>query len=66
MYFRGVNQLELRPISNFINSSQASLYQEWIKDFLKNGEDLQIKEIKNMHEQDGPSLESSSYLNVSL
>ena len=28
------------------------LNQEWIKDFLKNGEDLQIKEIENMHEQD--------------
>ena len=48
VYLRGVNQLELDPILNFIYSGQASFYQERMKDFLKTGKDLQIKEIKEI------------------
>ena len=48
VYLRGVNQLELKPILNFIYSGQASFYQERMKDFLKTGKDLQIKEIKEI------------------
>ena len=50
VYLRGVNQLELEPILNFIYSGQASFYQERMKDFLKIGKDLQIKEIKEVPE----------------
>ena len=52
VYLRGVNQLELRPILSFIYSGQASFYQERMKDFLKIGKDLQIKEIKEVPEED--------------
>ena len=52
VYLRGVDQLELKPILNFIYSGQASFYQERIKDFLKTGKDLQIKEIKEMPEEE--------------
>ena len=51
VYLRGVNQLELKPILNFIYSGQASFYQKRMKDFLKIGKDLQIKEIKEMPEE---------------
>ena len=50
VYLRGVNQLELKPILNFIYSGQASFYQERMKDFLKIGKDLQIIEIKEVPE----------------
>ena len=53
MYLRGVIQLELKPILDFIYSGQASFYQERMKDFLKIGKDLQIKEIKEVPEEDG-------------
>ena len=49
---RGVNQLELKPILNFIYSGQASIYQERMEDFLKLGRDLKIKEIKELPEDD--------------
>ena len=52
VYLRGVNQLELQPILNFIYSGQASFYQERMKEFLKIGRDLQIKEIKELPEED--------------
>ena len=52
VYLRGVNQLELKPILNFIYSGQASFYQERMKDFLKTGKDLQIKEIKEVPEEE--------------
>ena len=52
VYLRGVNQLELKPILNFIYSGQASFYQERMKDFLKIGKDLQIKEIKEVPEEE--------------
>ena len=48
MYLRGVIQLELKPILDFIYSGQASFYQERMKDFLKTWKDLQIKEIKEI------------------
>ena len=48
VYLRGVNQLELKPILDFIYSGKASFYQERIRDFLKIGRDLQIKEIKEV------------------
>ena len=49
-YLKGVNQLELKPLLNFIYSGQASFYQERMKDFLKIGKDLQIIEIKEVPE----------------
>ena len=52
VYLRGVNQLELKPVLSFIYSGQASFYQERMKDFLKIGKDLQIKEIKEVPEDD--------------
>ena len=48
VYLRGVNHLELRPILEFIYSGQASFYQERMKEFLRVGKDLQIKEIKEV------------------
>ena len=52
VYLRGVNQLELKPILNFMYSGQASFYQARMKDFLKIGKDLQIKEIKEVPEEE--------------
>ena len=52
VYLRGVNQLELKPILSFIYSGQASFYQERMKDFLKIGKDLQIKEIKEVPQEE--------------
>merc|ERR1712025_423824 len=52
VYLRGVNQLELKPILSFIYSGQASFDQERMKDFLKIGKNLQIKEIKEVPEDD--------------
>ena len=52
VYLRGVNQLELKPILNFIYFGQASLYQERMKDLLKIGKDLQIKGIEEVPEED--------------
>ena len=52
VYLRGVNQLELNAILSFIYSGQASFHQERMKEFLKIGKDLQIKEIKEMSEED--------------
>ena len=52
MYLRGVIQLELKPILDFIYSGQASFYQERMKDFLKTGKDLQIKEVKEVPEEE--------------
>ena len=46
VYLRGINQLELKPILNFIYTGQASFYQERMKNFLEVGKDLQIKDIK--------------------
>ena len=53
VYLRGVNQLELKPILSFIYTGKASFYQERMKDFLRIGKDLQIKEIKEVPEEDG-------------
>ena len=52
VYLRGVNHLELRPILEFIYSGQASFYQERMKEFLQVGKDLQIKEIKDVPDED--------------
>merc|ERR1711983_397233 len=52
VYLRGIKQSELKPILSFIYSGQASFYQERMKDFLKIGKDLQIKEIKEVPEED--------------
>ena len=52
VYLRGVNQLELKPILSFIYSGQASFHKERMKEFLKIGKELQIKEIKEMPEED--------------
>jgi len=52
VFLRGVNQLELRPILEFIYTGQASFYQERMKQILKVGKDLQIKEIKEMPDEE--------------
>ena len=52
VYLRGVNELELKPILEFIYCGQASFYQERMKEFLKVGKDLQIKEIKEVPDED--------------
>jgi len=52
VYLRGVNQLELKPILNFIYFGPASLYQERMKDFIKIGKELQIKGIEEVPEED--------------
>ena len=52
VYLRGVNELELKPILQFIYSGQASFYQERMKEFLRIGKDLQIKEIKEVPDED--------------
>merc|ERR1712126_705751 len=51
VYLRGVNELELKPILEFIYCGQASFYQERMKEFLKVGKDLQIKEIKEVPDE---------------
>merc|ERR1711923_694183 len=48
VYLRGVHELELKAILEFIYCGQASFYQERMKEFLKVGKDLQIKEIKEV------------------
>ena len=48
VYLRGINQLELKPILDFIYTGQASFHLERMKEFLKVGKDLQITEIKDM------------------
>merc|ERR1712126_723835 len=52
VYLRGVNELELKPILEFIYCGQASFYQERMKEFLKVGKDLQVKEIEEVPEAD--------------
>merc|ERR1712126_415979 len=52
IYLRGVNELELKPILEFIYCGQASFYQERMKEFLRVGKDLQIKEIKEVPDED--------------
>ena len=52
VYLRGVNQLELKPILDFIYYGQASFYQEKMKEFLNIGKDLQIIEIKEVPEEE--------------
>merc|ERR1712126_401084 len=52
VYLRGVNHLELRPILEFIYSGKASFYQERMKEFLRVGKDLQIKEIKEVPDEE--------------
>ena len=48
----GVTHLELKPILEFIYLGQASFYQERMKDFLRVGKDLQIKEIKDVPDEE--------------
>ena len=52
IYLRGVNQLELRPILEFIYCGQASFYEERMEEFLRVGKDLQIKEIKEVPKEE--------------
>ena len=56
VYLRGVNQLELKPILEFIYSGQASFHQERMKEFLEVGKDLQIIEIKDVPEEENTLL----------
>ena len=48
VYLRGINQLELKQILDFIYTVQASFHLKRMKEFLKVGKDLQITEIKVM------------------
>ena len=64
VYLRGVNQLELRSILNFIYSGQAYIYQERRKDFLKIVKDLQIKVIKDERLDIGESIAEKPLYNV--
>ena len=59
VYLRGVNQLELKPILDFIYSGQASFHQERMKEFLEVGKDLQISEIKYVPEQENILIEEN-------
>ena len=47
VYLRGVNELELRLILEFIYFGQVSFPKERMKEFLRVGKDLQISEIKD-------------------
>jgi len=69
VYLRGVNELELKPILEFIYCGQASFYQERMKEFLKVGKDLQIKEIKEVPDEDenkvvGESIEDDTHQEI--
>ena len=48
VYLRGINQLELKPILDFIYSGQASFHHKRMKEFLEVGKDLQITGIKDL------------------
>merc|ERR1712126_352744 len=52
VYLRGVDELELKPILEFTYCGQASFYQDRMKEFLRVGKDLQIKEIKEVPDED--------------
>jgi len=59
VYLRGVNQLELKPILDFIYSGQASFNQERMKEFLEVAKDLQINEIKDVPEEENTLIEEN-------
>ena len=59
VYLRGINQLELKTILEFIYSGQASFQQERMKEFLEVGKDLQIMEIKDVPEEENTLIEES-------
>ena len=59
IYLRGVNQLELKPILDFIYSGQACFQQERMKEFLDNGKDLQINEIKHVPDDENTVIEEN-------
>ena len=62
IYLRGINQLELASILEFIYCGKATLYQERIQDFIKVGKDLMINEIKDMPEHDGDNVKTMEHL----
>ena len=59
VYLRGINQLELKPILDFIYSGQASFHQERMKEFLQVGKDLQITEIKDVPEEENTPIQEN-------
>ena len=48
VYLRGVSEVDLRPILEFIYFGQASFYHDRIQNFIRIGKDLQIREIKDV------------------
>ena len=52
IYLRGINHLELKPILEFMYCGKASFYQERMKEFIKVGKDLQVKEISDVPTED--------------
>ena len=63
VYLRGVNQAELGTILEFIYLGQAAVYQERMNEFLKLGKDLQIKQLKEVQDQDDQSEKESEVAN---
>ena len=50
VFLRGINCLELRPVLEYVYLGKTSFLHGRIKEFIKVGRDLQIKEIKDVPE----------------
>ena len=66
VYLRGVNQAELGTVLEFIYLGQAALYQERMNEFLKLGRDLQIKQLKEVQDQDDQNEKENEVANEEL
>lgn len=66
VYLRGVNQAELGTVLEFIYLGQAALYQERMNEFLKLGRDLQIKQLKEVQDQDDQNEKENEIANEKL
>ena len=45
IYLRGMSNTQLRSVVDFIYHGEVKIYQEYLEDFLKIAEDLQLKGI---------------------
>ena len=52
VYLKGIKHMELKPILDFIYCGQASFYQERTKEFIKVAKELDVKEIKDVPEEE--------------
>ena len=52
VYLKGIKHMELKPILDFIYWGQASFYQERTKEFIKVAKELDVKEIKDVPEEE--------------